>query len=176
MPIYCGNNLNDPKLLTGTHVIGTNYQCLRKGIAVGRNLPYDVNYADTHEPIDQRKFYCGNETVPPARGGYFAVGWPAKCLQTGIGVGKSQRAAMGPPAFMYFIRHILPYLLFFVIDGGIFTILYFVKPKFITKENENDINKREIDWGRFIPIMASIVLVTYIFLYFFWKNYVRRWI
>ena len=176
MPIYCGNNLNDPKLVAGTHVIGTNYQCLRKGIGVGRNLPYDANYAGAHAPIDPRTFYCGNAAVPPAGGGYFAVGWPTKCLQTGIGVGKAQRAAMGPPAFMYFIRYVLPYLLFLVVVGGIFAILYFTKPTFITKEDENDRSKRVIDWGKFIPVILANALVAGIMIYWFWKNYVRRWI
>lgn len=174
MPIYCGNNLNDIKLITGAYVIGTNYQCLRKGIVVGKNLPYDANYSGVHVPIDQRTFYCGNASITPP--GYFATGWPAKCLQTGVGVGKSQKAAMGPHSFLYFIRHVLPYLLFLVIFGGIFTILYFVKPKIITKEDENDRKEYVIDWGKFIPIMSVIALITCILLYWFWKNYVRRWV
>lgn len=174
MPIYCGNNLNDPKLVTRTHNIGTNYQCLRKGIGVGRNLPYDENYAGDRVPIDPRTFYCGNAAVPPAEGGYFAVGWPAKCLQTGIGIGKAQRAAMGPPAFMYFIRHVLPYLLFLFIVGGIFTILYFTKPTFITKEDENDRRKRVIDWGKFIPVILANVLAVGIMIYWLWKSHIRR--
>ena len=176
MPIYCGNNLNDPKLVTGTHTIGTNYQCLRKGIGIGRNLPYDANYAGGHVPIDHRTFYCGNALSPPAGGGYFAVGWPAKCLQTGIGVGKSQRAAMGPPAFMYFIRYVLPYLLLLIIVVGIFVILYFTKPLFITKKDNNDLNKRVIDWGKFAPVILVNALASGIMIYWFWKNYVLRWI
>ena len=176
MPTYCGNNLNDPKLIAGTHVIGSNYQCLRKGIAVGRNLPYDASYAAPYAPIDGRRFYCGNAVAIPPGGGYFAVGWPTKCIQTGIGVGKVQRVAMGPPAFMYFIRHVLPYLLFLVIVGGTFVILYFVKPKFITKEDKNNRNKRVIELGKFSPVMIAIALVTGILLYWFWRNYVRRWI
>lgn len=176
MPTYCGNNLNDPKLISGTHVIGTNYQCLRKGIAVGRFLPYDSNYSGGYAPVDPRTFYCGNAPEPPAGGGYFSVGWPAKCLQTGIGVGKAQRAAMGPPMFMYFIRHVLPYTLFFIIFGAIFTILYFIKPTFITKDDENDRNKRIIDWGKFIPVILVNSLVVGIIIYWFWKNYVKRFI
>ena len=42
--IYCGNNTNHPSLLSGTHRIGTNYECLRKGIGVGSHLPYDEDY------------------------------------------------------------------------------------------------------------------------------------
>ena len=29
--MYCGNNALFPGLTTGTHFIGTNYQCLKKG-------------------------------------------------------------------------------------------------------------------------------------------------
>ena len=92
MPIYCGNNLNDSKLTAGTHNIGTNYQCLRKGIGVGINLPYDPEYSRVYTPIDNRKFYCGKSTHLPAGRGYFAIGSPSKCLQKGVGIGKKQIA------------------------------------------------------------------------------------
>lgn len=172
--MYCGNDLNFPGLLDGTHFLGTNYQCLRKGIGVGSHLPYDSAYASPHAPVDGRKFYCGNDAVPPVAGGYFGVGSPSKCLAIGIGVGKAQRAAMGPPAFMYFIRYVLPYLLFFVIVGVIFAILYFVKPKFITKKDYQNIVV--IDWDKFTPYYIVICLVTAISIWWFWKRFVRRWI
>jgi len=40
-PIYCGNNLNDPRLVTG-------YQCLRRGIGIGSSMPYDSAYNGVH--------------------------------------------------------------------------------------------------------------------------------
>jgi hypothetical protein len=175
MPIYCGNNMNDPKLITGTHGLGTNYQCMRRGIGIGRHLPYDAVYAQPHAPIDGRRFYCGNAIVPPAVGGYFAVGSPSKCQQIGVGVGKAQRAAMGAPVAMYFIRFVLPYILFCLISVAIFLIFYFTKPKFLLKK---DNNKPEyiIDWSKFVPYYLVLCLITAIILWWFWKKYIRRWV
>ena len=173
MPIYCGNNATDPRVVSGTHVLGTNYQCLRKGIAVGRHLPYDASYTQPHVPIDGRRFYCGNAPVLPAGGGYFANGSASKCLQNGVGVGKAQRAAMGPPAAMYFIRFVLPYLLFFFIVGGIFLIFYFTKPKFLKMKKNM---KNVIDWSKFIPYYLVVCLVVAIIIWWFWKKFVRRWV
>jgi hypothetical protein len=173
MPTYCGNNLNHQKLVSGTHVLGTNYECMRKGIGFGSHLPYDASYAGAYAPVDPRKFYCGNNPVPPAAGGYLAVGSPSKCLQIGIGVGKAQRTGLGPPAFMYFIRYVLPYVLFSVIIMGIFAILYFVKPKFVTKKDKE---KVVIDWNKFIPYFITACLSVAIIIYWFWKKFVRRWI
>lgn len=98
MPLYCGNNQNSPKIISGTHQFGTNYECLRKGIGTGFNMPYDPDYNNDYNPLDDRKYYCGNNPVLPA--GYFAVGSPSKCLQIGIGLGKSQKALLGPPNFL----------------------------------------------------------------------------
>ena len=172
--MYCGNDLNFHGLLSGTHFLGTNYQCLQKGIGVGSNLPYDGNYSTPYAPVDGRKFYCGKDVAPPVGGGYFGMGSPSKCLAIGVGIGKAQRASMGPPAFMYFIRYILPYLLFFIIISGFFAILYFVKPKYIAKKDNK--NKYIIDWDKFIPYYIIICLVTAIFIWWFWKRFVRRWI
>jgi len=172
MPIYCGNNANYPGLLAGTHVLGTNYGCMRKGIGVGSHLPYDAAYAGPYAPVDPRRFYCGNNPVVPP--GYLAAGSPSKCLSTGIGIGKAQRAAMGPPAFMYFTRYVLPYVLFFLIISGIFAILYFTKPKFVTKKDSR--NKDVIDWSKFVPYFIVACLVVAIIIWFFWKRFVRRWI
>lgn len=173
--MYCGNSVNYPGLVNGTHFLGTNYQCLRRGIGIGRHLPYDASYAQPYVSIDARRFYCGNAPVPPPGGGYFAVGSPSKCQQIGVGIGKAHRAAMGPPAAMYFIRFILPYLLFFLIIGGFFLVFYFTKPKFLVKKESNT-QKVVIDWGKFIPYYTISCLVTGILIWWFWKTYVRRWI
>jgi hypothetical protein len=173
---YCGNNANFQGLITGTHIVGTNYQCLRKGIGVGKNLPYDESFSGNYTPIDPRTFYCGNSDVIPNNMGYFAVGWPAKCLQTGIGIGKARKAVQKPPFGMNFIRYYLPYLLFIIIVSIIFVIFYFIKPKFLTKQDPYDQNKRNIDFDKLIPYMIISALVVGILLYCFWKNYVKRWI
>jgi len=76
---------------------------MRKGFFIGRNLPYDENFAGAYAPVDARRHYCGNAPDVPA--GYFGDGSPSICLRKGIGIGKAQRAALGPPAFYYFIRY-----------------------------------------------------------------------
>lgn len=172
--MYCGNNATFPGLISGTHFLGTNYQCLRKGIGIGSHLPYDEVYANPHAPVDERKFYCGNQANVPPGATYFGMGSPSKCLAIGVGVGKAQRARNGPPYGMYFIRHILPYLLFFLIVSGIFVILYVVKPKFVTKKDHQNIDV--IDWSKFTPYYIVVCLLSAIFIWWFWKHFVRRWV
>ena len=172
--MYCGNNANYTGLATGTHFLGTNYQCLRRGIGIGSHLPYDDAFAQQYAPVDPRRFYCGNAVALP--GGYFATGSPSKCIQVGVGVGKSQRAGLGPPAFMYFIRYVLPYVLFFVLAIAIFLIVYFTKPKFLRKKDDNGNYLDKLDYSQFIPYFIVVCLLIAIFIYFFWKRFVRRWI
>lgn len=171
--IYCGNNQMFPGLLSGTHVMGTNYECLRRGIGVGSHLPYDATFAGQYAPVDQRRFYCGNAAVLPAGGGHFAIGSPSKCLAIGVGIGKRQRSLLGPPAFMYFIRYVLPYILFIIISSVIFSVLYFTHPKFVTKLEKG---KNIIDWNRLIPYAISFSLIVAFVIVWFWRYYVRRWI
>lgn len=90
MSIYCGNNRNNPDLVSGRKRLGTRYECFRKGVGVGRNLPYDKAYSTPYIPIDDFKVYCGKKTrLPP---GYDRMGSASQCLHKGIGVGKSLRA------------------------------------------------------------------------------------
>ena len=169
---YCGNNNNYNGLLRGTHRLGTNYECLRKGIGFGSHLPYDPDYNLNYDPVDTRKFYCGNSPdVPPE---YFAVGSPSKCLAVGVGVAKSQKARNGPPKFMYFIRYFLPYVLFIILASITFLSFYFTKPTFLTiNDKENKVN---IDWSKFIPYYLLCCLIISILIYFFWNRYVLQWI
>lgn len=163
--IYCGNNLNYTGLTNGTHTLGTNYQCLRKGIGRGLHLPYDPSYNGVYAPVDNRRYYCGNSPVLPAGGNHFAIGSPSKCLSVGIGVGKSQRAVMGRNYFLYYIK----YVLYFLFVGIMFTIMYLIKPKFITKKDLK--NKDIIDWNKFIPYYLLFCLIIYIFAQWFLKKY-----
>ena len=162
--MYCGNNASLPGLIAGTHFIGTNYQCLKKGIGVGFHLPYDTQYSLPHTPIDGRRFYCGtNNVVPPL---YSGVGSPSKCLATGIGVGKARKASLGQPNIAYgippLVKHILPYLLFFSIIIAVFFIFYFTKPKFLIKKDLK--NNNVIDWEKFFLYYTIICLIMYIFM------------
>ncbi len=88
--IYCGNNSRDLGLRTGAKVIGTRYNCFRRGVGVGLGLPYDATYATRYVPIDKRKIYCGTEHALPA--GYHIMGSNGMCYTKGVGVGRSIKA------------------------------------------------------------------------------------
>jgi len=91
--MYCGNNRNDPRLVIDGERIGTRYECLRKGIGVGKNLPFDPSYAVDYDPIDRTRTYCGLQNRKPM--GYNRMGSPSSCLRTGIGIGRRMRALQG---------------------------------------------------------------------------------
>jgi 2-cysteine adaptor domain len=86
--VYCGNNSRDPGLLDGTKVLGTRYQCLRKGIGKGLVEPI-FEYSVDFEPIDQTKVFCGNGNVLPPNKDRF--GSPSECLRKGFGVGRKTK-------------------------------------------------------------------------------------
>lgn len=84
--MYCGNNKNFYGLKDGMS-IGTRYNCFRKGIGVGKNLPVDMNYTKKYSPIDERKMYCGKSKTLPEN--YDIMGNNLMCFHKGVGVGKS---------------------------------------------------------------------------------------
>ena len=84
--IYCGNNANDPDLLSGNIIKGNRYLCFKKGVGKGLSLPIDKNWTYDYKPIDNRKMYCGNKNLPKD---YDYLGNLSQCLQKGVGVGKS---------------------------------------------------------------------------------------
>ena len=88
-PTLCVGNRLDPRLVRGTHVLGSKYQCLRKGFGTGSHLPYDPKYLLDYEPVDPRRFYCGTKDLPE---GYFADGSPAICFRKGLGAGRRVKA------------------------------------------------------------------------------------
>lgn len=85
---YCGNNLLSPLLEAngGKCVIGTNYQCLKKGIGYGLYSPIDFEFIN-YEPIDPpENIYCGDKTPLPDK--YERFGRRSSCLRKGVGIGK----------------------------------------------------------------------------------------
>ena len=78
MSIYCGNNSRHSSLRSGSKRIGSRYSCLKKGIGIGLNLPFDPEYDRRFVPIDSRKIYCGTAVLLPE--GYEIF------LSAGIGV------------------------------------------------------------------------------------------
>ena len=161
MDIYCGNNQLNSGLVNGTSRIGTRYQCLRKGIGLGRSLPYDKDYDGPFQPIDPTKIYCGNENnLPP---GYDRLGNNATCLQKGVAIGKVQKAEFRPIISsinkkFYFI------FLYFIIIISAFFVLFFVKPSFVLKKNDD--GSEDVDWYKFLLLYGIFALVLGIIFYF----------
>ena len=165
---YCGNNAQDPELVAGNRILGTPYGCLRKGIGVGLNQPYDPSYLGAYMPIDQRRVYCGNQ--PAAPDGYDRIGSLPHCLQKGVGIGKRQRAERGAPRFRVLTRYALPSLIFLVLSGGLFTALYLLRPHIVTRKDPDGVDR--IDPGRLAAVFVPSTILMGILIYLLWKRIV----
>ena len=86
--LYCGNNAKDDGLRDGSKILGTRYQCLRKGIGRGLNEPI-FSYSQEYEPIEQIKVFCGNGNILPRDKDRF--GTRDECLRKGFAVGQKQK-------------------------------------------------------------------------------------
>jgi hypothetical protein len=86
--IYCGNNGRDEGLRNGSKILGTRYQCLKKGIGRGLKEPI-LSYTDDYEPIDQVKVFCGNGNILPQNKD--RLGTRGECLRKGFAVGQKQK-------------------------------------------------------------------------------------
>jgi hypothetical protein len=157
MSIFCGSNQLNPKLIAngGNKTIGTRHQCLRKGIGVGLHMPLDITYNQPYQPIDQRKFYCGDRELPP---GYYANGTLQQCFSKGVGVGRLKVARRG---WAYQNRSWIPFLFFYIILNTAFILgMIYGKPSFILKES------KEIDWNILSPYIALFAILTGLVLYY----------
>jgi hypothetical protein len=163
-PIYCGNNSQDPELLSGRSVLGTRHSCMKKGFGKGFNMPYDPKFAGPYAPIDERRIYCGNRLEKP--NDYDSVGSLAQCIQKGIGIGKRKRAEKGPPRFN---KMILPIIIFLIISVGLFTYLYFSKPIIVTTKDSNNID--HIDWNKFLAFYIPTIVLTGVVLFLVFRRY-----
>lgn len=162
---YCGNNANYVGLQNGTYVIGSNYECLKKGIGVGLHLPYDKSYTGNYNPIDNRKYYCGTSIEIPENSDYFAIGSPSKCLHIGVGVGKIQNASR-PRTFLTRYKTYIPYILSLVITITVFIVLYKTSPKFLSDRKIDPKNTTnyiyEMDVYKLILFSIGIFIITLI--------------
>jgi hypothetical protein len=86
--LYCGNNARDEGLRDGSKILGTRYQCLKKGIGRGLNEPIFA-YSDEYEPIEDIKVFCGNGNTLPQNKDRF--GTRDECLRKGFAVGQKQK-------------------------------------------------------------------------------------
>jgi hypothetical protein len=89
MTTYCGNNKFE--LESGNKVLGTPYQCLKKGVGVGLNAPSPGT--TQYEPIDPpAPTFCGTGQPPEGK----VTSTRGACFRKGFGVGqrlKDTRAA-----------------------------------------------------------------------------------
>lgn len=170
--IYCGNNANHPELLNGTQILGDRYGCLRKGIGVGRGLPYDASYLNDYAPIDDTREYCGNNIDLPRQ--YDSFGTLKSCYTKGVGVGRRQKALEGPgpvpnniivnnpptaslTSKIINIKNFILLLIFVII----FLSLYFTNPSFI-KKGGSGTDKEDIDIEKFSLILTVALLILVI--------------
>ena len=88
--MYCGNNANNRSVVRGERVIGTRFDCMKKGVGTGLYMPYDTSYLEQYVPIDDTRAYCGNKQGLPE--GYDRFGSLHECFVKGVGVGRRQKA------------------------------------------------------------------------------------
>ena len=82
--IYCGNNSRDEGLLNGSKILGTRYQCLKKGVGKGLAEPVLVHNLE-YEPIEDYGSYCGLGSLPENK---LRFGTREECLRKGFGIGQ----------------------------------------------------------------------------------------
>ena len=177
--IYCGSNRLNPQLVGngGLKTIGSRHQCLRKGIGQGLHMPLDPSYNNPYQPIDPRRFYCGDNAVLPA--GYSANGTLQQCFNTGIGVGRhqlAQQAVIGggvapivapivAPGVAPGVVSVYYFITIFLLVNAIFIISFiYTKPSFIVIVKEGT-NVKEINWTVFSPYIAIFAVVSGLVLY-----------
>lgn len=177
--IYCGNNSQDPDLLSGNVILGTRFGCMRKGIGRGLNLPYDPKFKGNYIPIDKRKIYCGNKSILPEN--YDSLGSLSQCLQKGIGIGKQKRAQNPPPPppphsfspkillkTTKNIQIIIFLLIFLILSVGLFIYLYVKRPSIVTDKYNED--KKYINWYKFNFVFITSIIILIVILFIIFKN------
>ena len=184
---YCGNNRLHRDLLNNTKILGTRYKCLQIGIGKGTNLPFDPDYLDAYEPIDNTVIYCGNGDNLPQN--YDKIGSISECLRKGIGIGKRQRALAeqnndededdndgGDIDYIQNKSHfsLEKIIFYFILEIVLFLILYFYTPSILLDKNKDenedenedeDENKKQINIYKFLffYIFLSIIFCLIIF-------------
>jgi len=166
--MYCGNNRLHRNLTNGSVRLGTRYECLKKGIVTGLNMPYDDDYSYDYEPIDDTKIYCGNNDQLPEN--YDMFGNLPACLRKGIGIGKKQKVENenddgGGDVYQKSENsYTVFFLIFFVLKITIALLLIYFKPKFIIKNQKT----KQINYTKvvFISLISSLILVIIFFLFY----------
>lgn len=182
MEIYCGNNALDPGLIGGDKTEGTPYECFRKGIGVGMNLPPEEG---DYAPLYDSDIFCGKEFKAGQRRRYRRPGYPYECLQKGVGVGKGLggNGRGAPPEEGFSFMGANPSFGFsnkggkgkyaLVLAGSLalafgisFALLWGLKPKFVQKKDKRSTLKITL-YGLLFAAAASLVATA---LFFFWAR------
>jgi hypothetical protein len=156
--MYCGGNRLHRPLLNGEVELGTRYQCMKKGISKGLNLPYDNNYLNDYEPLYPLKLWCGKSDQLPEN--YDKIGTPPECLRYGIGIGKRKKALDGGDFNIDDNNNKKSRFLFFIlIEIVLFITIYYTKPTFLLKKDDND-KIKSFDYTKFVffYILLSIII------------------
>ncbi len=160
LPLYCGNNSAAQPLLAGTSQIGTRYGCLKRGVGRGLHMPTDLNYLGDFQPIDDRKFYCGNRDNLPV--GYDGFATLSQCMQKGVGIGRSLKAkreagidGAGGTSISVSFLHVL--IAVGVTTAIIALLLAALKPTLVLKKTEP-----LVDWWRVVALslVASLIMTV----------------
>jgi hypothetical protein len=167
--MYCGNNKFAPGLMDGTVRLGNRYDCFRRGVGIGLNLPVDPSFRRQYEPIDKERVYCGKKTRRPQ--GYTRTGNLPQCQAKGVGVGKRLKA-MGRRAFAFpgVEKYGNPWgkILFTYIASSIlwFLYLYYTKPCFVMKEDQKAVDMKKLRnvflWGLGILFISYYIVLNFI--------------
>jgi hypothetical protein len=178
--IYCGNNAENKKLVDRRVTLGNRYHCLQKGIGRGLNQPKDPDYLGAYRPLDKRKMYCGKSTTLPDE--YDLFGNLPQCLQKGVGIGKRKKAEEKDSSFPFsshsnFIlktnnRKFIPVIIFIILAVVIFTVLYLLKPDFLSTRDKN--NVKHLNKTKFLVTYSVICIILAFVIFLIWFRFLYR--
>lgn len=165
---YCGNNKYNSDIISGIKVIGTRYECIKKGIGIGFNSPPDPDYSGKYEPIVVDNFYCGDKNPIPNK--YDRLGTNPQCLSRGIGIGKRLKHSRRYESFGFnniiSINYIYVFLLFIVISSYFITICFYIKPYMLIEKKDNIV---VIIWWKLIIFSFGMSILTIFIILLFYK-------
>ena len=166
MPIYCGNNKMNRRLLNNEVEIGSRSKCLKKGFGIGINKPIDLDYLGEYEPIYIDKFFCGDDENDAPND--YRMGTLPQCLQRGVAIGKLQKAQNNDSGDNFSNEldsehnFILKITLILFIDIIYILIIMYLKPKFFLNKMRYFDNRKII-----LSVLGITVFLFILLLYFF---------
>jgi hypothetical protein len=175
MEIYCGNNALDSDLVSGKKRGGTPYECFRKGVGMGKNLP---SQKGEYKKLYDSRIFCGKVLKDTDK--YSRMGFPYECLQKGIGVGKSlskieyNNFTSDTPILFSKAKFLAIFIVIFAIFFAIFfviafVLLWFLKPKLV-KKNDKRNTVKVLLFSLLFSIIISSILTIFFYMFLKIKN------